>query len=120
MNTIKTYVAQILSTHFEEFANKASVELINQLTTVNNSLKEYAGDIEVDDEAIAFFVNAIDKDSIDSIMTQFDWVDGELVSRTTLTYDLEQTQRYFDLGGPKEPILLATYITDAVIEHVSI
>lgn len=120
MNTIKTYVAQILNTHFEELTNKASAELVNQLTTVNNSLKEYAGDIEVDDEAIAFFVNAIDKDSIGKIISQLEWVDGELVSRTTLTHDLEQAQRYIDLEGPKEPILLATYIADAVIEHVSI
>lgn len=120
MNTIKAYVAQILNTHFEEFANKASVELINQLTTVNNSLKEYAGDIEVDDEAIAFFVSALDKDSIDKVMSQFNWVDGKLVSCTTLAYDLEQTQRYIDLEGPKEPIFLTTCITDAIIEHVSI
>lgn len=120
MNTIKTRVAQILNDHFEEYANKASVGLIEQLSTVNSILKEYAGDIEVDDEAIAFFVNAIDKDSIDDIMTQFDWVDDKLVSCTTLTYDLEQTQHYIDLESPKEPILLTTCIIDAFIEHVSI
>lgn len=120
MNTIKAYVAQILNDHFEEYANKASVELIEQLSTVNSVLKEYAGDVVVEDEAIAFFINAIDKNSIDSIMAQFDWVDDKLVSCTTLTYDLEQAQRYIDLEGPKEPILLTTCIADAVIEHVSI
>lgn len=120
MNDVKTYAAQILNAHFEEYAGKGSAELINQLTTVNDVLKEYAGDVVIEDEAIAFFVNAIDKDSLGSVMEQLDWVDGKLFSCTTLAYDLEQTQRYIDMDGPEESILLATYITEAVVEHVSI